>query len=88
MTSYQHTNRVTGQTKTYRLTLTQYLYLEKAAWRGFERGQDGYGSTVTVRILQERGLLLLSQAGDSWRVQGVTPAGQKVLDDNPKAPKQ
>jgi hypothetical protein len=69
-----------------RLTRTQLDYLQAihgAFTGGLTKGHSGYGSTLTVRILEERGLITLSRyprqgRSDGWRAK-IRPAGVEAL---------
>jgi len=68
-----------------KLTRTQLGYLDAIQWQGrLRRGWGGYSSTLTVRILEERGLVTLQRLpqlgkADSWEAQ-ITPAGSELLE--------
>lgn len=61
-----------------RLTPEQANYLD-AGQRGFTQGWGGLSSTLTVRILRERGLILLDDRTTPWRVTRLTTLGEQVL---------
>lgn len=64
------------------LTRTQAVYLDTAG-RQFDRGWGGLASTLTVRLLRDRGLIVLSDvlyADRGWRVMGRTRLGDEVLN--------
>lgn len=62
------------------LTAEQATYLQEASRREFERGWGGLSSTLTVRLLHERGLIVLNDLLYSpWRVTDITPLGEQVL---------
>lgn len=66
-----------------RLTPEQAIYLKSAGHAlGFERGWGGLNATLTVKLLDDRGLIKFSPArGRSpWKVEGLTTLGQRVLD--------
>lgn len=67
-------------TRPGRLTDVQRRYLQLIDERGtLTQGWGGYGSTRTVRILAERGLVMLKQRPDvPWRAQ-ITTAGREAL---------
>lgn len=65
------------------LTADQAVYLD-TAWRQFDRGWGGLSSTLTVRLLHARGLLLLDDflyRDRGWRVVGRTRLGEQVIDE-------
>lgn len=70
-----------------RLTWEQWVYLDTAG-RQFDYGWGGLRSTLTVRLLRERGLIELNDSGrysaDSghrrWRVTGRTALGDQVIE--------
>ncbi|MEV2222772.1 hypothetical protein AB0E01_23180 [Nocardia vinacea] len=75
----------------HRLTAEQWHYLDTAAGRhGFEYGWGGLRSTLTVRILEERGLITLDRRHyerdsrgsivDRWKVTGLSALGRAVYD--------
>jgi hypothetical protein len=70
-----------------RLTREQRGYLDVARqYHHVAYGWGGYRSTLTVRILHERGLLSLStnhHAGVRWCITGITPLGETVLKQQP-----
>ncbi len=65
------------------LTSEQATYLDVACSRGgFDRGWGGLSSTLTVRLLEERGLLTLRENRTGyprWRVTSATKLGGEVL---------
>lgn len=62
------------------LWFAQWVYLDTAARKGgFEQGWGGLGNTLTVRLLRERGLLMLDDRTRPWRVTGSTRLGERVL---------
>lgn len=62
------------------LTWEQSTYLDVASTRGgFDRGWGGLSSTLSVRLLEERGLLTLQRNYPGWRVTGLTKLGGEVL---------
>lgn len=62
------------------LTRTQSRYLDLAN-RGFDFGWGGYRSTLTVRLLRERGLIVLDELlNKPWRVTGRTKLGDQVIE--------
>ena len=64
------------------LTREQVTYL-RVAHRGYDRGWGGLKSTLTARLLRERGLITLDDMlhrDRGWRVTGRTPLGDDVLD--------
>lgn len=61
------------------LTNVQAIYLD-AAERGFDRGWGGLSSTLTVRLLEARGLIQVRREYNSWRVVSLLPLGASVLD--------
>lgn len=60
----------------------QATYLADA-WRQFDQGWGGHYSTLTVRLLEERGLITLARNADPrrprWTVTGLTKLGEQVL---------
>jgi hypothetical protein len=61
------------------LTRTMLNYLEvirEQEW--LTKGWGGYGSTQTVRILEERGLISLREVGKGWQAK-IRPAGREAL---------
>lgn len=65
------------------LTRVQALYLAEGARQQLDCGWGGMSSTLTVRLLEERGLITLDRhgrAGASWSITGLTHLGQQVLD--------
>jgi hypothetical protein len=68
-----------------KLTKTQRRYLQLIGDRGrLRRGWGGYGSTLTVRILEERGYLRLqtfprSKGADDWEAS-LTLKGKQWYD--------
>lgn len=62
------------------LTFTQWVYLVTADRGGFEQGWGGLRSTLTVRLLRERGLIELDDRTAPWRVTGLTKFGSEVLE--------
>ncbi len=64
------------------LTSEQATYLD-AGRRRFDAGWGGLNSTLTVRLLEERGLITLwrnhSGAYPRWRVTSLTKLGEEVL---------
>ncbi len=63
------------------LSFVQWVYLSTAERRGgFVKGWGGLDNTLTVRLLDERGLLTLDARRSPWRVTGITALGRKVLD--------
>jgi hypothetical protein len=63
------------------LTRIQANYLELGAtWRQAYRGWGGHGSTLTVRLLEERGLITVDwRTGPGWKITGLTRLGREVL---------
>ena len=65
------------------LTFSQFCYLERADRGGFDAGWGGMDSTLTVRLMEERGLITLRRNGSGsyprWRVTGATKLGAEVL---------
>lgn len=68
------------------LTPVQAIYLQTADLHGFDCGWGGLRSTLTVRILEERGLITLVHVGllvpgrdPRWRVRSLTTLGEDVL---------
>jgi hypothetical protein len=67
-----------------RLTRTQRRYLTEMLYRGtLQCGYGGLRSTLTVRLLEERGLALVKQPpnGPRWTAQ-LTEAGRAALGTN------
>lgn len=63
------------------LTRTQALYLAEGDRRRLRYGWGGLRSTLTVRLLEERGLITLRREwGETgWEITGLTHDGQKLL---------
>jgi hypothetical protein len=67
-----------------KLTRTQLNYLRAISERGqLTKGYGGYGSTQTVRLLEEKGLIRLQRyprpgGGEGWRAS-IRPAGVEAL---------
>lgn len=60
---------------------TQALYLAEGDRRHLTYGWGGLRSTITVRLLEERGLITLARDGTlRWTVTGLTHLGRTVLD--------
>lgn len=73
-----------GRGNVQELTFTQWVYLRDAdRMGGFDYGWGGHRSTLTVRLLRERGLITLDdfspRPGRRWRVTGLTTRGEQVL---------
>lgn len=68
-----------GQRRT--LTFVQWVYLDSAG-RGFRRGWGGLTSTLVVRLLRERGLIVLDDFGGTseWRVTGRQKLGDQLIE--------
>ena len=65
---------------TPRLTAVQRRYLEVMEGRDrLKCGWGGYRSTVTVRILEERGLCTLREWGPSDWDASITNAGREAI---------
>lgn len=64
-----------------RLTREQWHYLTTAQLRQYPYGWGGLKSTLTVRLLNERGLLTLweYETYPRWTVTGLTGLGEQVL---------
>ena len=63
-----------------RLTRVQRLYLQEAERQPFTKGWGGMASTITVRILESRGLITVNWLGaNGWRVTGLTQAGREKV---------
>ncbi|MCM6779097.1 hypothetical protein NDR87_37065 [Nocardia sp. CDC159] len=82
-----------------RLTYTQWRYLDEVDRRGrLEYGWGGYTSTLTVRLLRERGLITVAdrwQRTESgglvlrWEISGLTKLGARVhakANEHPERP--
>lgn len=68
-----------GRTQT--LTLEQARYLSVAD-RELDYGWGGMRSTLTVRLLRDRGLITLDELRyKPWRITTRTPLGSRVLAD-------
>jgi hypothetical protein len=63
------------------LTRTQALYLAEGDRRRLQCGWGGLSSTLTVRLLEERGLATVrwSSSWPRWEITGLTHDGQKLL---------
>lgn len=62
------------------LTRTQALYLAEGERRRLRYGWGGLRSTLTVRLLEERGLITLQRWGDPrWEITGLTHEGAALL---------
>lgn len=70
-----------GRNREQTLTFPQWVYLD-AAGRGFEQGWGGMRSTLVVRLLRERGLIMLDDRVSyaPWRVTGRTALGDQVIE--------
>lgn len=64
-----------------RLTRTQSHYLDAMRWTGrLQCGWGGLSSTLTVRVLAERGLCSLREFGPAdWEAK-ITTAGRETLE--------
>lgn len=68
--------------RTWTLTRQQAVWLESADQGGFWRGWGGMSSTLAMRLLRERGLLLVTEYPTDprrWKVTGLTALGREVL---------
>lgn len=74
-----------------KLTRVQWVYLYEVWHRGrLEYGWGGLRSTLTVRVLEERGLIVLTRNSfakdhrgrwvERWTVSGLTKCGQEVAE--------
>lgn len=62
------------------LTRTQALYLAEGDRRRLRYGWGGLRSTLTVRLLEERGLITLGRwDAPRWEITGLTHAGAALL---------
>jgi hypothetical protein len=62
------------------LTRTQALYLAEGDRRRLRYGWGGLRSTLTVRLLEERGLITLARwDSPRWEITGLTHLGAEVL---------
>jgi hypothetical protein len=71
---------------TRRLTRTQRNYLHAADSQGhLPYGWGGYTSTQTVRILEERGYVILGRnhCAARWCITGLTSKGRDALAQHP-----
>ncbi len=66
-----------GRGRRQRLTFTQFVYLESVP---FDQGWGGLSSTLTMRLLRERGLVTADDRRVPWRITGLTKLGSTVLD--------
>ncbi len=73
------TTYVDSQGHRRRLTRVQQLYLQETQTRRLRRGWGGMGSTLTVRLLEERGLVTVNWLGRDWELTGLTTLGRSVL---------
>ena len=64
---------------TCRLTKTQRSYLTAMEYGTLQSGWGGHGSTLTVRILEERGLCTLREFGPGKWEARITNAGREIL---------
>jgi DNA-binding HxlR family transcriptional regulator len=64
------------------LTRIQALYLAEASRQQLECGWGGLSSTLTVRLLEERGLITLARSSrrPRWTITSLTHLGRQVLD--------
>jgi hypothetical protein len=64
------------------LTREQSHYLREGGRRQLQYGWGGYKSTLSVRLLEARGLVLVqwSQTWPRWTITGLTKLGQEVLE--------
>jgi hypothetical protein len=63
------------------LTREQSYYLREGSQRRLEYGWGGYKSTLSVRLLEERGLITVawSTTWPRWTITGLKALGEKVL---------
>lgn len=66
--------------KGYRQTKTQLAYLRMIEERGsLRKGWGGYSSILTLRILEDRGLIRLIEHGSGVWTASLTVAGREAL---------
>lgn len=63
-----------------KLTKAQRAYLSAMLGHSLSSGWGGHSSTLTVRILEERGLCTLRQYGPGDWVASITGAGRDALE--------
>jgi hypothetical protein len=72
-----------GKGREWTLTRVAALYLAEGRRRRLVYGWGGLRSTLTVRLLEERGLITLARSHDPdrrWEITGLTRAGEALLD--------
>lgn len=67
--------------RVWTMTRTAALYLAEGDRRRLVYGWGGLRSTLTVRLLEERGLITVrwSSTYPRWEITGLTHHGQKIL---------
>lgn len=64
----------------HRLTRTQRHYLTAVEDVGrLQQGWGGHASTLTVRLLEARGVVEVDWRRDGWCITGLTRLGQSLL---------
>lgn len=74
-----------GRGRPQRLTATQAVYLGAAVLQGrLVCGWGGLSSTLTVRLMEERGLVTVRydrrDTSRRWEITSITPLGQNLAE--------